>query len=517
MQPFTCPQCGHESRFDPWADAARCPACGFTPPGGGPSGEYIRWARRQAYQPYLDELLAHWNGTHRPDQTFTLESQDDAVRWFHAYQRALGEDPRAVPGPHVQYTREYHPSRAEVLTLAGAYLWLRRGKRETAARDLEALAFTSPDFVDAWVWLTATTDDPDRRRDYLEKATRRDVGHPLARDALALAQGRVPLDGEPQAEQVVVTQCPQCGAGLRYEPGARQVHCAHCGHQVALHEADVVDGPARAVSNLRLKRRHEGHTWAEAQRVLHCRTCGADLTMTRHLAQHCAFCGSTNVLVEDSRRKLEQPDGLLPFHLDEAQAAEVIRETQNALANRLVSWLTGRRQQIEGMEGVYLPFWVFDGMVEVYRFSRGFATASKETLGLTTVENLPLPATAAPPPDLQRDLLPFAWQALVPYEPRLLADWPARIYDQDVELVSERARNLMVGRVRSQEQMLNVGSRQRAQTGGQQAAYQVLGTTYQLILLPVWLGRLAGDDGVRLALVNGQSGKVALEGGLLGG
>jgi hypothetical protein len=43
-----------------------------------------------------------------------------------------------------------------------------------------------------------------------------------------------------------------------------------------------------------------------------------------------------------------------------------------------------------------------------------------------------------------------------------------------------------------------------------QVAFQVVRTTYQLILLPVWLARLQGSDGSELALVNGQNGRVAL-------
>jgi hypothetical protein len=31
MQPFVCPQCSHESTYDPWVESARCPACGYTP------------------------------------------------------------------------------------------------------------------------------------------------------------------------------------------------------------------------------------------------------------------------------------------------------------------------------------------------------------------------------------------------------------------------------------------------------------------------------------------------------
>jgi hypothetical protein len=80
MQSFTCPQCGHKSTFEPWTAAACCPACGFTPPSRGLTANYVRWAQRHAYQPYLDELLSHWNGTHTPDPGFALETAEDAIK-----------------------------------------------------------------------------------------------------------------------------------------------------------------------------------------------------------------------------------------------------------------------------------------------------------------------------------------------------------------------------------------------------------------------------------------------------
>jgi hypothetical protein len=510
MQSFVCPQCGHRNSFDPWVGAARCSRCGFTPPTDGTAGHYVRWARRYAYQPYLDELLSHWHGTHQPDPGFTFETPDDALAFFHGYQRALGEDPRGAPGPHVDYTREYQPIRQEILTFAGAYLLLRRGQGDQAARDLGALTLTTPAFVDAWVWLSATSGDPTRRREYLEQATRRDAGHPLARDALAVVDGRIAWDDGPPREEVAVAQCSQCGAGLRYEPGAGQVECPHCGFCLDLRPTDLVDGQATPVHNLRLKRRYEGHTWREARRVVHCNTCGAEMTMTGHLARCCAFCGSTNVLVQDSGRDLQQPDGLAPFQVGPEQARQAIDQALDAFSRRLTSWLTGRRQRLAGLQGIYLPFWVFDGLVEEYDFEKSWSTTSKRTLGLSSQENLLFPGVRPPSPQAQRAVLPFRLEGLVPYEPRLLADWPSRLYSVDVEMVAEGARSTILGRARAANRLLGTPIQ-----GASQIYYQVLGMSYQLVLLPLWLGRL--EDGLGslpgslrpgLALVNGQTGRL---------
>jgi DNA-directed RNA polymerase subunit RPC12/RpoP len=521
MQPFVCPQCGHQTTYDPWAGPARCPRCDFTPAGERMSGEYIQWAQRQGHQPYLDELRSHWDGSHIADANFGLESQEDALAFFRQYRQAMGEDPRPRPGPWAQYARDYAPTREEILMFAAAYLYLRHGERDQAAEELAALTFVAPRFVDGWVWRTAATADPRERLHYLHKASSMDLGHPLARDALALAEGRVTEERERQQDQLVVTQCPRCGAGLRYEPSATELTCAHCGHHIPLEQAELLDGAARPLHQLRLERRFQGHTWSEARRIVRCRTCSAELTMSGFLSRVCAFCGSTHVLVEDNRRILEQPDGLLPFQLDEEQARVALNRALSRLSRRLLSWLNGQRLAVFDLTGAYLPFWVFDGLVEAYRINTGIAGSHKESLGLTAYENLLLPAVDEPPPALLVKIYPFRLGTLAPYEPQLLASWPAKLYNQDVELVSEEARNAMVHSarrtmaLRALEPSSAVRAGRRPLTAHDvsvpsQVAFQVVSTTYQLILLPVWLARLQGSDGLGLALVNGQNGRVAL-------
>ncbi|MFN2226690.1 MAG: hypothetical protein ACK2UY_10290, partial [Anaerolineae bacterium] len=173
------------------------------------------------------------------------------------------------------------------------------------------------------------------------------------------------------------------------------------------------------------------------------------------------------------------------------------------------------------------PFWVFDGMVEAYHFRQDWATTSKETLGLTSHENLLFPAVGMPALSQLARIYPFDLGALVPYEPHLLADWPARIYSQDVELVSEAARAAMINLARkrteltarspSRDSQARLGRRITTldEAATRQVYYQAVGTAYQLVLLPIWLARLEDDGQPSLGLVNGQNGRATLGAGRL--
>jgi hypothetical protein len=94
---------------------------------------------------------------------------------------------------------------------------------------------------------------------------------------------------------------------------------------------------------------------------------------------------------------------------------------------------------------------------------------------------------------------------LVEYEPQLLADWPAMLYNIDVELAAEDAYDAMITLA-----LNTLGP--PVLTGidlppGTRAVrtLQVRRTIYQLILLPMWLINLEADKGVGFVLVNGQT------------
>lgn len=393
MEPFICPQCGYERKYNPMTGPAICSRCGYTPPTVArvvveprakpelPRRPWRSKEQQEVHLSLLDELLSHWDGTHAPDHSLRLSTSGEAYAFFKLYERALVWGGRQEPGGRVRYVRSFRPPKKAVSWFGAAYLLLRRGERAKAAQHLHDLTQLHPEFPDPWVWLAATSDDPAQRIEYLENALLLESAHPLARDALAIAQGRVSRIEEARGTgtdgQVQVADCPQCGGTFRYRPSAALVECQYCGTRLPLQETDLIDREATLISDLQLQRRLEGHVWQEVQRLVHCGECGAELTMTHHLTRQCIFCGSTTVLVKDSQQSFEQPDGFLPFKLDEGQAAIALDKAQRSTVQRLRIWWTGLEQEFTRLQAVYLPFWVFDGFVEVRRqlWSQGDADA----------------------------------------------------------------------------------------------------------------------------------------------
>jgi hypothetical protein len=132
-------------------------------------------------------------------------------------------------------------------------------------------------------------------------------------------------------------------------------------------------------------------------------------------------------------------------------------------------------------------------------------------------ENLVMLATDILPHKVKADLLPYDFGGLVRYAPLLIADRTVALYTTDVEDllddVYEAFTSEASARVRDWP---NEGERRPGQSDQEpiqwvnlRRAFQPSGVTYQLLLLPTWLGRIQHVDGNRLAIVNGQTGKVA--------
>jgi hypothetical protein len=100
---------------------------------------------------------------------------------------------------------------------------------------------------------------------------------------------------------------------------------------------------------------------------------------------------------------------------------------------------------------------------------------------------------------------------MTPYEPRLLADWPALLYNRDVDAAAIKADRALLTMARDQAGALSAQSpKSSSRPAMVRRSFQTSGLTYQLMLLPVWVAVVQVNDERSLALVNGQSGKATL-------
>ena len=146
-----CPHCAHEKVYGLAARPKYCTSCGKPLPARGKADAAPAKKYRAGHQQYLDEILAHWQGSHVPAPGLGRITPQQGQILFDAYQHDLGRG---------RYEPAYKPGERERQAFASAYLLLKQGKRDLAEDWLRHLTVKSPRFADPWLWLAAATGDP---------------------------------------------------------------------------------------------------------------------------------------------------------------------------------------------------------------------------------------------------------------------------------------------------------------------------------------------------------------------
>lgn len=248
-----------------------------------------------------------------------------------------------------------------------------------------------------------------------------------------------------------------------------------------------------------------------------CPSCGAELICEETTAAtSCPFCGNNTVVpgkVSDSLK----PDYIIPFKLDKEAAIQALKRHYG---RKIFLPKTFREEnQIEKIQGIYVPFWLFDADVDAearYACKNSTSHRSGDYIVTTTrhydvrrsgnvqFEKVPADASAKMPDDLMDSLEPFNYSEMVPFSSAYFPGYLADKYDVEVPEAAPRAD------VRFKD---SVESYLRKDVHGYQVVTQMNLDTYidrkrvSYALLPVWMLKTRWENKTYLFAMNGQTGK----------
>jgi hypothetical protein len=400
---------------------------------------------------------------------------------------------------------------------------LRAGERARARQLLERAVDYDRGHSQAWLWLTATSDDPAEQQKFLEWAIAADPGNTAARRGLGLLTGKIkaedvlpegaalaprgPETPEPAVPRRTFT-CPQCGGRLRFDTELVDLRCENCGFVEG-----VVEEPAAGseqVLDFALPTR-QGHRWAEAERHFTCQQCGAGTLLPPGQTSHvCPFCASAALAAAPEEAELLPPQGVIPMGLDAAAAQQQVRAWlgRGLLAPDDLALLA----RGGGLAPVYVPFWSFNTTLNSrWRARVDVNEGGKQRTVWHEGEETQFythwlqPGTRALPGGPLREIEPFEMKQLVVYKPEYLAGWPAGTYDVSLAQASLDARAAMIEAATGR--LWKKALPGRLVTDLKVTGTDFTGQTYQLVLLPVWVGNYHYRGRAFRVLVNGQTGK----------
>lgn len=402
-----------------------------------------------------------------------------------------------------------------------------RGQYDEAIRALRRALEAQPDLIDAHLWLGRLLTDPEPKRQHYSAVLLSIPNHAEAIRELMVLKGEIsPEESErirrgggkvataevPVMAMAKTQECPVCGGEMRANQDGRIV-CQHCGYQ----RKTTLGGDRGTKSYMveMLRRRGQKVRWQVGERLLRCKSCGAETLLQPHaLTARCPFCGSRAIVETDALRSFVQPDGIVLFQLTPPEAQQALNAALNSRMERIKGVFINNRVASTSITPVYLPFWLFDLELQVNLsiedrrsavYIESLADVYRREQYSDAVFNVAVCGVESPPRSLTDRLKNFFLEQIRPYQHDLLAGATAELYTLDFEQASFLARQRVSERMR---QRYGHGTRDNIRTNVQSLVQSM---QFRLALLPVYVVTVIEQDGdYRSALIHGQTGQVVL-------
>ena len=282
--------------------------------------------------------------------------------------------------------------------------------------------------------------------------------------------------------QVTNYQCPACTAPLHYSAKSGKLECDYCGSSFDVAEIEALyahkeaeaaaakqaaDAKAEAAQAAKAEAAEAAaasggwdtsdlsRDWgaeADGLRVYSCPSCGAELICDQSTAATaCPYCGNPAIVPGQFSGAL-RPDYILPFRLSKDDAVQALRAHYRGKPFLPRSFTSANH--IEQIQGVYVPFWLFDGGAEGAASYRASNTNVYETgdyeitetrhyhvvrAGSLAFEKIPVDASSKMPDDHMDSIEPFDYAQLRPFSTAYLPGYLADKYDVTIDDSRDRA------------------------------------------------------------------------------
>ena len=318
-------------------------------------------------------------------------------------------------------------------------------------------------------------------------------------------------------------KCPACGTALQYSAQSGKLACAACGNQyeVSEMEAAVQGGGSRSAFSWGDYKANLQTNTDASTKVYICKSCGAEiLTDGTTAATHCPYCDS-EVVINDAFDGGLRPNGVIPFKVTKDRMKQIVDAFGRGKKLLPRDFFTNKR--VENVQGIYVPFWLFDGTVDgtvtfdakktnrrdegEYRVEET-SYYSLERGGQLSFKNVPVDGAVKMDDAMMESIGPYDFNGIVDFQTAYLSGYLADRFDQDPDASIGRAEQLMeastVDRFRE-----TTRSFQEVRTSAKNLTLRNPSVRY--VLLPVYIINCKYDGKNYRYAINGQTGKMVGE------
>lgn len=252
-------------------------------------------------------------------------------------------------------------------------------------------------------------------------------------------------------------KCPCCGAPLSFVPGHDKVSCEYCSNEFDVKTVEDLYNKQEALANKAAaaqeggwKTDEAGSEWGEQEtdtmKAFTCESCGAEIVSDENtIATECCYCGNPTMLPERFGGMLK-PDYVIPFKKSKEDAVAALKEFYKG--KRLLPDVFTANNRVEAIQGLYVPFWLFDSQVDAaadFKANRSLSYDDGDERvtetsyydcqrsGVAEFAKIPVDGSTKMDDTFMESIEPFDYSEMQPFTTAYLPGYLAEKYDVSAE------------------------------------------------------------------------------------
>jgi predicted RNA-binding Zn-ribbon protein involved in translation (DUF1610 family) len=319
-------------------------------------------------------------------------------------------------------------------------------------------------------------------------------------------------------------KCPNCGGAVKFDSSSQGMKCPYCDAEfeiAALEEyqkqlqapvKDIVEWDSKSAAQV----------WEQSElddlSTGSCPSCGAELLGDKNtIAMVCPNCGNSQIVLKRISGLLK-PEYLIPFKLDKKTAVEALKNFYKG--KRLLPNYFKEENRVNSIQGVYLPFWLFDAnaqgsvrykAIKITSWSDRNHNYTKTDYysivrdGSLKFEKIPVDGSERMDDSYMDAIEPFDYTQLKDFQTAFLSGYLTEKYDVDAEKSKERAVKRIKATLETEFAKSVTGY---VSVKTESSAVSVEDGKVSYSLFPVWILNTKYKQENYMFLMNGQSGRL---------
>jgi predicted RNA-binding Zn-ribbon protein involved in translation (DUF1610 family) len=249
-----------------------------------------------------------------------------------------------------------------------------------------------------------------------------------------------------------------------------------------------------------------------------CPSCGAELVGDKNtIAMVCPCCGNAQIVSKRLSGMLK-PNYVIPFKLDKNAAKDALKTFYQG--KRLLPNFFKEDNHVNNMQGIYIPFWLFDAKAQAqirYKASKTKAWSDNDYYytqtdfysvtrdGDLSFEKVPVDGSEKMDDSYMDAIEPFDYSKIKDFESAYLSGYSAEKYDIDAEKSKERAATRIKTTVESEFAKSVTGYTSVVR---ESSNVNVEGGNVSYSLFPVWILNTKYRKENYVFMMNAESGRL---------